>query len=46
MTHTGERLVDWLISGTKRLHQALTRYWNRQAPTPQPGQPEPYTDQW
>jgi len=42
----GKRYLDWLITGMKRLHEALNRFWNRQAPPPGASQRETYTDQW
>ena len=46
MNHIGERYLDWLITGLKRLHETLTRFWNRQAPPVQASQRETYSDQW
>ncbi|MDE0206608.1 MAG: hypothetical protein OXP66_11340 [Candidatus Tectomicrobia bacterium] len=46
MTHKTDQFLAWLTTSMSRLHQAVSRAWNRQAPTPRPGQPEPYTDQW
>jgi len=43
----GERLIDLLVNGMKRLHVALGRFWKRY--TTPPGDAErkdTYTDQW
>jgi len=45
MNQAGERYLTWLTTGMKRLHQALIRHWNRQAPAAS-GQRETCTDQW
>ena len=42
----GERYVEILLRGMKRLHEALIRYWNRRVPAGETSQGEPYTDQW
>ena len=46
MRQMGQRHLDWLTIGIKRLHEALNRFWNRQAPPPGASQRETYTDQW
>ena len=45
MNQTGEPYLAWLLRGMKRLHEALIRHWNRQAPA-EASQRETYTDQW
>ena len=42
----GERYLEWLLVGMRRLHEALSRIWNRQAPPPEVPKSERYTDQW
>ena len=46
MPHIGERYLDWLLRGMKRLHEAFIRHWNQQAPPAGASQRETYTDQW
>ena len=42
----GDRFVDLLVSGLKRLHVALGRFWKRYTPPPAGGPNETYTDHW
>ena len=42
----GERIIELLLSGMKRLRKALSRCWERRAPVAEAGQSETYTDQW
>ena len=42
----GEQFLDWLVMRMKRLHAALNRFSNRQAPPAQSSQRETSTDQW
>ena len=42
----GERYVEWLLGGIRRLHEALGRFFNRQPPAPGAPHSETYTDQW
>ena len=46
MNLVGEQFLDWLVMRMKRLHEALGRFWNRQAPPAEASQRENYTDQW
>ena len=42
----GDRFVDLLLTGMKRLHVALGRFWKRTTPPPAGGQNEICTDPW
>ena len=43
----GERFVELLLNGMKRLVAALGTYWRRRTvPPPDDGQNGTYTDQW
>ena len=41
----GERYLEWLHAGMRRLHEAFSRFWNRQAPPPEAPQSARCADQ-
>ena len=43
----GDKFLELLLNGMKRLHVVLSNYWKRRTiPPPQVEQSETYTDQW
>ena len=42
----GDRFLDLLLNGMKRLHAAVLAYWKRRTHPPGPGGNRTYTDQW
>ena len=42
----GDRFVELLLNGMKRLHAAVLSYWKRRTTPPDPGGNGTFTDQW
>ena len=42
----GERFLDWLLAGMKRLQGVLSGFWRWRTAPPRPGHNETCTDQW